>query len=181
LKKSFTLLELLIVVAILLLLVVGAVVGLSVTRSKRQVKTTAEKLKTLMVEAHAAALAPSDAVFGLKKIQVQIYPADKGNKVSVVEVTSSSKEIQKLAIPSGIQVGPSAPPTNGNMSCSPDCGNPSYYYFSFVANNPNTLGQITDVGSQSENVKIKVANASGTDVYTLNVDRLTGNVTIISP
>lgn len=179
-KKSFTLLELLIVITILLMLVVGAVVGLSVARGKRQVKTTAEKLKTLIVEAHSAALTPSDTTFGLIKIQVQIYP---GNKVSIVEVTSGSKEIQKMAISSGIQIGPSAPPTNGNMSCSPDCGNPnpSYYYFSFVANNPSALGQVTDVGSQSENIKIKVSNTSETDVYVLNVDRLTGNVTIISP
>jgi len=177
-KKSFTLLELLVVIGILLLLVVGAVVGLSVARSKRQVKTTAEKLKTLIVEAHAAALMPSDAVFGLQKVQVQIYP---GDKVSVVEIASSQKEIQKLAIPSGMQIGPSAPPTNGNMSCSPNCGNPSYYYFSFVANDPNTLGQMDDIINKNDNVKIKVANTSETDVYTLDIDRMTGSVTIVSP
>lgn len=177
-SRGFTLIEIAVLILILVMLIVGGVSSLSSSKKRRDVKTTAEKLKTLVLEARSQALTPADTAFGLQKIQVRIYQ-DMAQipQVEVFEIKGAGAGTPtiisglNLQVPTGTSI---APPTGtGNMSAS----GTDYYYFSFVANASNSLGQLTDTNpSGATNVIINVAS---NETYQLTVNKTSGGVEMV--
>ena len=206
-KKGFTLIELMVVIFIVVILTAGSIAGISASRSRKQVKTTAEKLKYVIEEAIAEARTPSDSSFGVQKIEVDVYPnysSDQSlkNQVKVYNVVGNTKtEIARLSFKLQKQNGvylsfPDASPgnsTQGSMSCvSVNLSQPSncdhipnvnflkYYYFKISATG-NNIGQITDMNpsiSTSVSINVNSGNPSGSDVYIVNINALTGLVRV---
>ena len=173
-KRSFTLIEILVVIVILALLIVGGVSALGVKRKEKDVKTTAEKLRTYIMEARSMAMTPKDTSFGLHKIQVRIYFS--GSKVELWEVkTDGSSSIINLnfEIPRNTTIAPPDPgASDGNMKRD----NPGqYYYFSFIANDTNLLGQVPDSDIVNKNNPIKINVVQTNKTYQLVLNAITGN------
>lgn len=184
-KKSFTLIELLVVIGIVVLLTAGIVAGLSSGKQKREVKTTAEKLKYVVTEAVSQAKTPDDNLFGLEKIEIRIYPYDSNitdlrNQVHVYNVLgTTSSENTKLSFkaPKGVYLDAEHPPTNGNMLFDTKCPNynkpkpasgKDYYCFSIFATG-SQIGQLTDCTSDNANnaVFMKVLDAAMKEGYSV--------------
>lgn len=162
-KSGFTLIELLVAIGIVVLLTAASLTGITASKNRRQVKTTAEKLKYTINEAIAQAKTPDDTLHNLYKIQIRIYPynsndPDNTNKVDVYNCFNSTCTSlilnSKLSFkPSkGVFVDSSQSPSQGNMIKN---NSPLYYYFSACANTTcsdvcegvtyiNTVGQLTN-------------------------------------
>ncbi|KKQ18129.1 MAG: hypothetical protein US31_C0009G0028 [Berkelbacteria bacterium GW2011_GWA1_36_9] len=179
-KRGFTLIELMVVIAIAVILTIGSIAGISASRSRKQVKTTAEKLKYVIEEAISEARAPSDSSFGVQKIEVDVYPnysSDQSlkNQVKVYNVVGNTKtEIARLSF---ISVNLSQP---SNCDHIPNVNFLKYYYFKISATG-NNIGQITDMNpsiSTSVSINVNSGNPSGSDVYIVNINALTGLVRV---
>lgn len=200
-KHGFTLIELMVVIGIVVLLTVGSVYGISNSRSGRQVKTTAEKLKSFLMEARSMAMNPSDTSFGVICIRTKIYPFNsansKKNLVEVIEVKnfcngSNDQEgniLATLTMSKGANIDSDHKPPYGNMNCGSGgvkapCGNNiDYYYFSFNASDSNSMGQISDVIPLHFNVYMNIgdnswSNNQNLEHYKLEVDAFTGLIKV---
>lgn len=171
-RRGFTLIELVVAIVIVGLLIVGGVSALGVKRKEKDVKATAEKLRTYIMEARSMAMTPEDTDFGLQKIQVRVYGT--GRKVSLYKIKELSDEqiFQNFEIPNNITILPSgsgAP--DGNMR-----NTPSYHYFSFVAADVLSIGKITDCNNCSA-FPIRVTVSSTGESSELIIDTQTGSVT----
>lgn len=192
-KRSFTLIELMVVIGLVVLLTVGTIAGISASRSKKQVKATADRLRSVISDAVSYAQHPSDTDFGLQKIQIRIYPWNSSdlsgleNVVKVYNISTTGVEVEKNSFkaPGGVYLNSDNPPDSGNMRCPPlgSCGvNPTYYYFSVWASS-NQVGQITDItsGSAEDKVYLTVSDTqdrSGQENYKVKVFINSGLVTV---
>lgn len=166
-KRGFTLIEILIAIGIIVILTSLTIYGLTSARSRRSVKTTAEKLKTFLVEARGSATTPSATSFGLACMRVKY---DKTNSlINVFEVKNNCdqsgleaiKATSTFNIPKGISL--TIPPPNQNG-------------FSFSATEP-TIGQIVE----EKNIVITLSDAQNDKyqlTYQLTIDQITGLIEI---
>ena len=174
-KKGLTLIELAVVIGIVLLLVFDVLTGLSMSRQRREVKTTAEKLKSMILEARSRAMNPSDDAYGLKEVDIRI---NKGTPydVSIIEVYLDNSEdtIQEFLPPNSVRITPAI--VGSNIDLHPGG---SHYYFSFEArNDKNQLGQIDHLIGGSTSAAIEISDTSDEEKYILTVYGITGNVDI---
>lgn len=191
-KKSFTLIELMVVIGLVVLLTAASVAGISASRNRRQVKTTAEKVKSFLMEARSRAMNPDDTSFGVTGIGVRVYPSTSSDvsKIKTFKIVSGipNSEVSEFKFSKGIDVGPgdnssgvSSINNKGNMKCDPiNCINPVFYFFTFEANSAATLGQIKDSGTDSDGNKtpIFITVTDGSQTYTLKMNNITGIITI---
>ena len=182
-SRGFTLIELLVVIAIMAFLVVAAISSLSRSRTSREVKTSAENLRNFLTEARSLAMNPESTSFGTEKIIIQINK--NGDLISLSEKKTERTATplsQNFKPPSKVKIIPptNSNPTNGNMKCEPICGNPSFYYFSFLAKEDQDrgIGQITDSKNKNKPILINVEDSSGTIKFQLTINHLTGNIGI---
>ncbi|MFA6492962.1 MAG: prepilin-type N-terminal cleavage/methylation domain-containing protein [Patescibacteria group bacterium] len=176
-KKGFTLIELMVVIVIVVIITVTSIVGISASRSRRQVKTTAENLESFLTEARAEATSPDDTSFGVAKLRLEISTSG----VRLYKVNASNSNLgemssPKFSIPGGISVTANGSMTHLTTGCF--SANPCDY-FSFNTSSSSTLsiGQITNTNpAAAASIGIRVSN--GNDSYQVTDDVLTGLITI---
>lgn len=159
-KRGFTLIELMVVIGVIVILTVGSITGLVLTSKRQQVKATAQRLQYIIASAFSQAQNPSDDVFGLTGIEVDIYPYDSNdtnmqNKVRVYYCTSidydvdsvngnkqcpnnQKTEIKSLSFdaPKGVYFNAANKPSGGNVQFvkpPPPATIKTYYFFSILA------------------------------------------------
>ncbi|MEK7143093.1 MAG: hypothetical protein AAB785_02695 [Patescibacteria group bacterium] len=179
-KPAFSLIEAVLVVAIILVLTLLSIAGLSYSSRLKQVKNTAENLRNVIIEARSLALASSENVYDLDKIQIRIFPGQsdptKTIEIYQIKIDGTAERIEKtIEIPSNITIEPAAV---SNLKFD-SVGN--YYYFSFLGRNlpsssPNQIGQVTDYSDPSLPITINVNFRTTT--WQAEVDLYTGNVEI---
>mgnify|MGYP001596968490 CR=1 FL=1 len=179
-KPAFSLIEAVLVVAIILVLTLLSIAGLSYSSRLKQVKNTAENLRNVIIEARSLALASSENVYDLDKIQIRIFPGQsdptKTIEIYQIKIDGTAERIEKtIDVPSNITI---EAPADGNLSYNPT---ENYYYFSFLGRNLSTgnlnqIGQVTDYSNQSLPIKINVTYRTTT--WQAEVDLYTGNVEI---
>lgn len=164
-KKSFTLIEIMLVIAIMIMIIAGSILGIAASSKRRNAKTTAEKIKYIISEAVSQAKSPDENLFGLEKIEFDVYPHNSPNVAlrnqikaykcfsDISPCADPNNEISKLSfiVPSGVYLDastyglPQASTYNhGNMK--PVLYSPNqidHYYFSFSANGTD-IGQLRD-------------------------------------
>lgn len=184
-KKSFTLIELLVVIGITLLLVFGVVTGLSAGRESREVKTTAERVRAMILEARSRAMNPEEETMGLQRVEIRVGRADNSNpncsikpyEVKIVEVyNNSEKDIQDYVPPKNVKVEFEDPGSVIKQQ------NGCYYYFLFDDTNTLTLGYIFLTVTQDviidKVVNMNISDVSDTTKYQLKIHSPVGNVDI---
>lgn len=184
-----------VVIGIVVVLTVGSIAGISASRSQRQVKTTAEKLKSFLMEARSMAMNPSDTSFGVAYIKVKIYPytytldSSKTNKIELQGLDKNGAEtggvIKSFGLPSGISIDAEKSSPNGNLN-SIDTGSKLYYYFTFDANSSSTIGQMGDILPTKFDIFLKIgppdkigASSISDEVYKVDMNASTGLITIL--
>ncbi|MCL5407702.1 MAG: prepilin-type N-terminal cleavage/methylation domain-containing protein [Patescibacteria group bacterium] len=190
-KKGFTLIELMVVIGIVILITIGSIAGIAASRNRRQVKTTAEKLKYVIAEAISEARSPNDSVFGLEKIEVYIYPYNSittamQNQIKVYNcfnsACTSKVEDTKLSFKAskGTYIDATNQPSGGNMN-----KNGTDYYFRISAKG-SSIGQIVDCQTCQaspptfDSVFLKVmASDGGGDIYDVKTYINSGLVVIV--
>lgn len=180
-KPAFTLIEGLLVAGIILLVTILSVTGLSYSRKQKQVKTTAESLRNLLIEARSLALASKEDVYNLDKIQVRLYRSDPSKKIEIYQILidgTATKIEKQIELPSSVTIEP--PADGGNLSSTPE-----YYYFSFLARNLpapnppddidlNQIGQVADSLNPDQPITINVSD--GSNIWQVLVELYTGSV-----
>lgn len=197
--KSFTLVELLVVVAIVILLSIGAVGAMAYTRQNKSVRAVAEAVRQLFSEVRSEALSPSDDMAGVTKLQVRIYPKvcqaanqTKCNSIEVYNVrkvsgvdTPDASPKTTFKIPSGIEIVADNPSAHGNLSCvTSNCNDSTleyYWYYVYVQAENDGNGKYHDIGSTSvfpalHDLYVKVAGSNET--YKVQMDSYSGSATI---
>lgn len=176
-KKSFTLIELLVVIGITLLLVFGVVTGLSAGRESREVKTTAERVRTMILEARSRAMNPEDTALGLQYVKLVFDTANQPNKVSIVEHYASpaipDKIVQEYLLPKSIKIEPDISFLGGVTS----------RYCLVKAQNNVSEGRGQGIGvisfaTDAPTHTMTISDISGTTKYDLKIFGLTGDVEI---
>lgn len=173
--NGFTLIEIMLVIAIVIILVAGSIAGMTASRDRRNVKTTADRLKYFLEEARAKAVTPDDTSFGVVKIMIKVFPesyAANPNQIRAYTETASNveTEIAKFEAPKGITVSVPQSPTDGNMSTN------GGYYFGFDA--MTEIGQLTNrapTAGSNDPVYIEVSDSS--DKYDLIINN-SGLITV---
>lgn len=198
-KRGFTLIELMVVIGIVVLLTVGSIVGLVSTSTRRQAKSTAEKLQYVIKQAVSEAKNPNDSTYGLYKIEIDIYPDNSvppSNLKNWVKVyycydaactvgPTTKVENTKLSFEAkgGVHLDSDNPPNYGNMSCTPSCGsNTTYYYFNVCArafsgagtSGCSQIGQLADYTNlhppgADSAVFLKVIDPKSNDTYKVKI------------
>lgn len=180
-KSAFTLIEGILVAGIILLVTILSVTGLSYSRKQKQVKTSAESLRNLLIEARSLALASKEDVYNLDKIQIRIYASDPSKKIEIYQILidgTAAKIEKQIELPSSITFEAA----DGNLKYNPT---DNYYYFSFLARNLpapappadidlNQIGQVTDSLNSVQPITINVSDGSNT--WQVLVELYTGSV-----
>ena len=164
-KAGFTLIELLVVIGIVGTMIAMSAVMLTSVKKQRQVQVAAEQVKNIIIEAHAYAVAPQDKGEG-EKINVILSDAFGGPGGSRISQYAIVRQSGGTGAQNLIDRGFS---TNIRLFCE-GAANPCV---SFNAKDPNKIGQVVD------NHTIIVRNEANTEIYTLTVDPITGNVTMV--
>lgn len=174
-KKGFTLIELMVVIGVIVILTVGSITGLVYSSKEKNVRGTADKLRSVISAAVSLAQAPNEGDFGTYKIQVRVYTSDSSlvndqNKVKVFKCTtnlpdSCVSEITGLSFeaPDGVFIDAGRPPEQGGLDAVPNSGTPKqFYYFSILATSVNGkyIGQIVDTTGTTDRVFLIVSNTS---------------------
>ena len=181
-KKGLTLIELAVVIGIVLLLVFGVLTGLSMSRQRREVKTTAEKLKSMILEARSRAMNPSDDAYGLKGYQIRITkdpPANGNYTVSIYEkfdpAPMSGNKVQEFIFPKSVSIVPVG--ANIDIHSVGGGSEESFYHFNFNAENASELGYAEFKNNVNEN-SFNVSDTSDEETFQLTILKVTGNVEI---
>lgn len=161
-KKAFTLIELMIVMAIMaILLVISLQVFLSVKRD-REVKNFAEQAKIVIMQARGEAVTNSSsvdsAVSGFTK----------------VKVVFGTHKISTYWVKGGVDVKIYEMPEANGVNLETSNFDGSQNYFNFIAENSiNKLGQTDNI---TGNPIIKASNSSST--YYIEINKYTGDVSV---
>lgn len=156
-KKAFTLIEMLAVIAIVIILSGMSATVFQQQRSSKSVATVANELATRLMEAHADAMSPAANVTKLDSVEVKL---DTTLKSLSVKYKLHSGSVQDTDIPDY---------NYSNVIITAVPATPFY----FTANDAIHMGQIL-TGSNA------VFTVSGSGVgYTVTVDSMTGSVNVV--
>ena len=92
-KKAFTLIELLVVIGIIVLLTAMSVYLLTASRNKRQVKSTAEQIKSFLMEARSSAMNTADSDTNVTYYEVQL----NSGQLELLK-SGSTTPVQKMSL-----------------------------------------------------------------------------------
>lgn len=178
-RMGFTLVELVVVIAVIALMTTISAVAISSVRRERQVQIAAEQIRNMIIEAHAYSLSPASKGEG-EYVGVVISEYLLGSP-QFVRVQHGRGSAPKIIIDKGFS-------ENVRVLCERNTdeiaevdaeGNPiwSNPCIRFEASNSNTIGQTLSIAEHGNHL-IKVSNAAGTEMYTLTVDPISGSVTM---
>ncbi|HLB95417.1 MAG TPA: hypothetical protein VJK26_00740 [Patescibacteria group bacterium] len=200
-KKSFTLIELMVVIGIVVLLTAGSVAGISASRTRKQARDSAERIKSFLTDARSRAMAPRDSDFNMKYIQVRIYPFDstveanrnkiflyKLNRDNPIGEDTSDVRIDEQVVSRGAFLDADIYSSPGLLKeCVTPCvqtrtkdSNLVYFYYNYKMTGL-LLGQIQPATSGPEsNVTLRTDNdnAFQNDYYQINLDGASGMIRI---
>lgn len=176
-KKSFTLIELMVVIGIVVLLTVGSITGIVYSSKEKNIKGTADKLRSVISAAVSSAQNPDEGDYGTYKIQVRVYfsgsnnPQSDQNKIRVYKcrdaTCTNSSLVPNLSFnaPSGIYLNTGHPPLEGGMSRN-NSPNNDYLYFSIMATNAggNYIGKIVDTTGNATETFLTVSDVENLDI-----------------
>lgn len=163
-KKSFTLVELLIVVGILMVLAIISISIISAMRQQRQTKEVAQQVKTRIMEAHTLAVSP---------------PVKDKNDSDITNLTSIEVQIKNNTSPNPPTLEIVGNPGSGvktfvSEDLSPKVRfNKNNIVINFSAAGDN-IGQLTPSSDQTFQV---IGNSK---TYAITINQYTGNVDIQS-
>lgn len=171
-RSSFTLIELLIVIGIMLIFTALSLSIIVSLRQQRQVKSVAEQVKTRIMEAHSYAVSPrKDAATGLTSIQFQIINTTIPDTLQIKEIKPTGSisvlnppdTLPKNIIfdPSSFTIGFRVSPTTENIGEIVPSTDPG---------SPTSLPIIDD--------QVSFIIKSSSKSYTMTVNQLTGSVEI---
>lgn len=99
-KKSFTLIELLIVIGIMAIFTALTLSIMVSIRNQRQVKIVAEQVKSRIMEAHSLSVTPSEAVpVGATAIRLQLKSTVSPRTLDILYITSTGSAVSLTSIP----------------------------------------------------------------------------------
>ena len=161
-RKAFTLIELMVVVAIISIILAISAQALMSTRKEREVKNLAEQTKIRLVAARQFAVIPPSEVHDLQKVKITVDNSAHAIIISKIKNSGSSDgEISRINFGNQITLSLTNPESGSTNS------------FSFTANNPHYFGQIQNVGG---NVIVSISNDVAT--YKVEIDQVSGSIKV---
>src|SRR3972149_9924248 len=172
-----------VVIGIVVLLTAGSVAGISASRTHKQARDSAERIKSFLTDARSRAMTPRDSDFNMKYIRVRIYPFDSTddqnqNKILLYKLSRdiptgediSDVRIDELTAIRGtiLDVTRSKTfPAEWSVHCYPRECDPDirrtekeYIYYDYVAGDSLFLGQILNgLADPFEPAKLKVSES----------------------
>ncbi len=175
-KKAFTLVETMIVMAIMAIMMTISVGVYQSARRNKMVESYASQIQNVFAETRNLAILPAfDATSGMKAERIRIvssppqiwgYQIDKsGNQTGEKLLLDLTGDIKLENFTFDVN------------SCSPD------YCLDFVADNAPTIGMLEDISngkSLDNNLSFKIHNTTiPENSFTITIDKLTGLVTYV--
>lgn len=178
-QSSFTLVELLIVIGIIMVFTILSLSIMVSIKQKREVKTVAEQIKSRIMEAHSFAVSPpekysdttTDVATGLTNVQIQITNGSPATlQIVGIPLVSGKNFVQSYNLPSNI--------TFRNSTDTADLIPGVIINFDVSG---STIGQISTIGNTpavaSGILTFKVKNTNG-KTSTVTVNQYTGSVEV---